>query len=80
MEELESDVMPDTRAKTFISTSRHCHENENVERWFKPRGLCALRSRYDLFPGGQALNIIDVVSKKKIKAIELASNFVVSVY
>ena len=63
--ELEGDVMKGYEERKRVREQYIkdiAAKNENAERWFKPRGLlAALCSRYDLLPGGQALNIIDVV-------------------
>ena len=63
--ELETDIMNGYEERKRAQEqyiNDFAARNENVERWFKPRGLlAALCSQYDLLPGGQALNIIDVV-------------------
>jgi len=63
--QVKDDIMQASRERQL---DREQYENDmsakyqDTKKWFKPRGLlAALCNRYDLLPGGQALNIIDVL-------------------
>eukprot|EP00938_MAST-03A_sp_MAST-3A-sp1_P002662 g2662.t1 len=75
--ELEGDIMKGFEERKRVREQYikdMAAKNENAERWFKPRGLlAALCSRYDLLPGGQALNLIDVVDHMTQTELEPSS-------